>query len=420
MPWSVTRTHPSRAAGTVLAAGLVFGLLAGLTPGTAVAAPGDSAIAEARAEADALTERMGVLASRLSRVAAEAEAAHAESLIALDTFQAMQEELRAAEARAAEAEAAAKEVTADLGVARGDVVEFARQSFMDGSSYPGAAALLTAGDPGELIERAALLEAAGAHRSDVLTQVTVLQQEAARADARAEVAVAEAKTLSQQAASALARASAAEQSARDKAASVTARRTQLAAELGETQSQLARLVGRQQAAERARQQQAAARPEPATPPPVAPPASGGNDTPAGAGSSSAARTAIAAAKRHLGLSYAWGGGGSNGPGWGWGIDEGVWGFDCSGLTQYAYAQAGIDIPRNSRAQYAALPKVSSNALRAGDLVFYATTPSNPQTIHHVAIYTGDGRIIEAPQSGDVVKISPMRWYHYAGAVRPSA
>ena len=123
---------------------------------------------------------------------------------------------------------------------------------------------------------------------------------------------------------------------------------------------------------------------------------------------------------HLGLSYAWGGGGSWGPGWGWGIDDGVWGFDCSGLTQYAYAQAGIDIPRNSRAQYAALPKVGSNDLRAGDLVFWATDPSNPQTIHHVAIYLGDGRIVEAPQSGDVVKISPMRWYHYAGAVRPSA
>jgi cell wall-associated NlpC family hydrolase len=423
MPWSVTSSSrpASRAAGAVLAAGLAFGLLAGLAPGTAAAAPGDSAIAEARAEADALTERIGILASRLSRAEAEVEAAHAASAIALDTFQATQDELRAAEGRAVEAQAAAKKATADLGVARGDVVDFARQSYMDGSSFPGAAALITAGSPGELIERAALLEAAGAHRSDVLLRVTDLQEEAARADARAEVAVAEAKTLKQQAATALARASEAEQSAREKAASVTARRAEVAAELGETEAQLARLVGAQQAAERARQQQqAAARPEPAPPPPAAPPSSGGDDTPAGPGSESAAQTAIDAAMQHLGLSYAWGGGGSNGPGWGWGIDQGVWGFDCSGLTQYAYAQAGIDIPRNSRAQYAALPKVSSDSLRAGDLVFWATTPSNPQTIHHVAIYLGDGRIIEAPQSGDVVKISPMRWYHYAGAVRPSA
>jgi cell wall-associated NlpC family hydrolase len=64
--------------------------------------------------------------------------------------------------------------------------------------------------------------------------------------------------------------------------------------------------------------------------------------------------------------------------------------------------------------------VGVNDLRAGDLVFWATTPSNPSTIHHVAIYLGGDQIVEAPQSGDVVKISPMRWYHYAGAVRPSA
>ena len=122
----------------------------------------------------------------------------------------------------------------------------------------------------------------------------------------------------------------------------------------------------------------------------------------------------------LGLPYAWGGGGTHGPGPGLPPDAGVVGFDCSGLTQYAYAQAGIPIPRNSRAQYSALPKVSRGALQAGDLVFWASDPSNWQTIHHVAIYLGDGRVVQAPESGDVVKISTMWWGGYAGAVRPSA
>ena len=413
----------SRAAGTVLAAGLAFGVLAGLAPAPASAAPGDRAIAEARAQADALTERIGILADRLDRAQAQVEAAHAEAAIALDTFQATQEELQSAEQRATVAEAAADQARADLGVARGEVVDFARQSYMDGSTSPGAAALLTAADPAQFIERAALLEAAGAHRSDVLVQVTALQQAAEKADVRAKVAVQEATALKAQAADALARATNAEKSARQKAADVAARRIQLADELKDAQVTLAGLVGRQEAEERSRRLREAAAPKPQ--PVVAPPSggqqhSGGSQTPAGPGSSSAAQTAISAAKQHLGLSYAWGGGGSNGPGWGWGIDQGVWGFDCSGLTQYAYAQAGIDIPRNSRAQYAALPKVSSNDLQPGDLVFWATTPSNPTTIHHVAIYLGGGQIIEAPQSGDVVKISPMRWYHYAGAVRPSA
>ena len=123
---------------------------------------------------------------------------------------------------------------------------------------------------------------------------------------------------------------------------------------------------------------------------------------------------------YQGTPYAWGGGGSRGPGPGQDPDAGIVGFDCSGLTQYAYAQVGIKIPRNSRAQYASLPKVASNVLQPGDLVFWATDTSNPGTIHHVAIYLGGSQILEAPQSGDIVKISDMRWGGYAGAVRPSA
>src|SRR4029453_10103898 len=135
---------------------------------------------------------------------------------------------------------------------------------------------------------------------------------------------------------------------------------------------------------------------------------------------SAAQTAIDAAMAYLGTPYAWGGGGTRGPGPGQDPDEGVIGFDCSGLTQYAYAEAGIAISRNSRAQYASLPKVSSNDLRAGDLVFWATDVSSPGTIHHVAIWLGGNRILEAPQSGSVIKPSDMRWKGSAGPVRPSA
>jgi peptidoglycan DL-endopeptidase RipA len=415
----------TRVAGTLLA----VGLLAGLTAAPAAAAPGDSAIAEARQRADALTERMGALAEEIETAQARADAARAAAAIALDTFQATQEQARAAQSRAAEASAASAAAREALGEARDDVVGFARQSYMDGSSYPGAAALVTAADPAELVERAALLEAAGGHRSDVLVEVTALQQQAQRSEHRATVALDEARTLEEEAESALQQASAAEASARQQAQEVAARRTRLEAELATAKAELAGLVGAREATERARRQQAQARPEPVAPP-AAPPRAPSkapsapvqdDDRPTSdPGSSSAAATAIAAAKQHLGLSYAWGGGGSWGPGWGWGIDDGVWGFDCSGLTQYAYAQAGIDIPRNSRAQYAALPKVRSDDLRPGDLVFWATSPGNPQTIHHVAIYLGGEQILEAPQSGDVVKISPMRWYHYAGAVRPSA
>jgi cell wall-associated NlpC family hydrolase len=117
--------------------------------------------------------------------------------------------------------------------------------------------------------------------------------------------------------------------------------------------------------------------------------------------------------------YAWGGGSLTGPSEGFGPDVGVIGFDCSGLTRYAYAQAGITLPRVAADQYAAFPRVSG--LQPGDLVFYATDPSDPSTIHHVAMYLGDGQMIEAPESGERVHVTAMRYgYEYIGAVRPSA
>jgi cell wall-associated NlpC family hydrolase len=137
------------------------------------------------------------------------------------------------------------------------------------------------------------------------------------------------------------------------------------------------------------------------------------------GGSPATRTAIAAAMNYVGQMYAWGGGSLTGPSEGFGPDVGVVGFDCSGLTRYAYAQAGISIPRVAVDQYALLPHVSG--LRPGDLVFYATDPSDRTTIHHVAMYLGRGQMIEAPESGERVHVTAMRYgYEYIGAVRPSA
>jgi cell wall-associated NlpC family hydrolase len=411
---SGTRSSIARA---LVAGALAVGLSVGVAAGPAAAAPGS--IAEAQRTADALAARIGELHDTLAAAQAAVDAAHAESAIALDDYQATQAAYQAARQRADAAAADAAEATAALGVAREDVVDFARRSYMQGSTYPEAAALLTAGSPSQLIERAALLEAAGNHRSDVLDTVTVLQEQAARADVVARTAVVEADQLQTDAAAALEVAQAAEVSAREQAATVAAQQDGLETELAAAQEELRDLVGAKEAEERAAAASAPPTAPPA-PPTGPPPSSSGNDTPAGPGNSSAAQTAINAAMGYLGLPYAWGGGGTYGPGPGLAPDEGVIGFDCSGLTQYAYAQAGISIPRNSRAQYAALPKVSADDLQPGDLVFWASNPGNPATIHHVAIYLGGGQIVQAPESGDVVKVSSMWWSGYAGAVRPSA
>jgi len=399
--------------------GIAAAVALGLTPAVADAAPrrpSDAQIEQAQAQANALGAEMDRLRNELAGAQAALDSARASSLIALDEYQATEAAYVVAQQEAEAAAAAAVQAAADLEVARGQLVAFARRSYMQGSTYSGAAALITAADPGELIQRAALLEAAGSHRTDVLGVVTVLQAQAEEAETVAQESVEQVAALKQQAEETLVVAQAAEVSARQQAAVLDEQQATMESELATAQTQLQSLVGEQAAADRAAQ---ATRTVTAPKPAAAPPAPSGNQTPAGAGNSSAAQVAIAAASAYKGTPYAWGGGGTNGPGWGSGVDDGIRGFDCSGLTQYAYAQAGISIPRNSRAQYSALPKVSSNALRPGDLVFWATDTSDADTIHHVAIWLGNDRILEAPQSGSVVKESAMRWRGYIGAGRPT-
>ncbi|MFJ9214440.1 NlpC/P60 family protein [Streptomyces sp. NPDC102264] len=123
-----------------------------------------------------------------------------------------------------------------------------------------------------------------------------------------------------------------------------------------------------------------------------------------------AATAIGVAKSMLGKPYSWGGGNANGPSTGICCSpngrsgESINGFDCSGLTLYAYAKAGITLPRTAAQQYAASEPVKPGQVRPGDLVFYG---SSAASIHHVAIYIGKGWMIDAPRPGTQVRYSPM-------------
>ncbi|MEU9620323.1 NlpC/P60 family protein [Streptomyces sp. NPDC088251] len=95
----------------------------------------------------------------------------------------------------------------------------------------------------------------------------------------------------------------------------------------------------------------------------------------------------------------------------WGA-EGPDSFDCSGLTSQAWAKAGRTIPRTSQEQWRQLPKVPLNALRPGDLVIYFPKAT------HVALYIGNGLVVQAPRPGTQVKVSPVASNPLLGAVRP--
>jgi len=112
---------------------------------------------------------------------------------------------------------------------------------------------------------------------------------------------------------------------------------------------------------------------------------------------------IRRAGSQIGVPYSWGGGSLTGPSRG--IDSGAntVGFDCSGLTRYAFAGVGVQLPRFSGAQYDAGRKVPPSQAKRGDLLFWG--PGGGQ---HEALYLGGGQMLEAQQTGVPVKISPVR------------
>ena len=121
-----------------------------------------------------------------------------------------------------------------------------------------------------------------------------------------------------------------------------------------------------------------------------------------------AHQVLAEAKRFLGLPYLWAG-------------MTAWGYDCSGLTSAVYAQLGITLPRDAADQSLVGLQVRRSQLRVGDLVFFSHTPQRGD-IHHVAIYAGRGRVLDAPFTGARVEIVKLRHSYlnneYWGAGRP--
>jgi cell wall-associated NlpC family hydrolase len=121
----------------------------------------------------------------------------------------------------------------------------------------------------------------------------------------------------------------------------------------------------------------------------------------------ASQLAVRVALGQLGTPYLWGG-------------EEPGGFDCSGLVQFAYATAGVALPRVAQDQYAAgfrLPAGTPPA--AGDLVFFGTGPT---AVSHVGLFLGDGRMVDAPHTGALVRIDvvDLASRRYVGATRPTA
>ncbi|WP_233160543.1 NlpC/P60 family protein [Actinophytocola xanthii] len=385
--------------------------------------PSDDELGTTRAAANARAARVGRLTNqvaqaeaRLIALQADVELKMEEANKALVDLRAAQDEAARARAEATAARTAADGASAEIDDAREALDEFAASSYKQGSTVGSLSAYLGATSPRDLLDRAQLLNIVGDSQLDALDDLEVARTDKANKDSAARAALALAADREAAAGRAKVAADAATATARraqrDQVAQtrvIQAQKTRAERELAAARAQVSGLESQRQ---RYRDWLAAKQREDAAN--AASAASGGG----GGGSAAVSvrggvRTVISRALSQLGVQYAWGGGNAFGPTRGirdGGVadlygDYAKVGFDCSGLMIYAFAGAGFHLPHYSGYQAQAGPRYPLSQRRPGDMLFWATGGR----IHHVALYLGDGQMVEAPYSGSRVRVAPVRY-----------
>ncbi|MDX3610721.1 MULTISPECIES: NlpC/P60 family protein [Streptomyces] len=287
-----------------------------------------------------------------------------------EAYNATAEKLKQRTAQLKEVNADLAKARAALEVSRGDAGRLAREQYRGRTEFSAYLRLLLAHDPQRALDQSHVVGRLAANRAATVDRLT---DSARRAD---QLAAASRKALDQQ------KKLAARQKKQRDAVNGRLREVEgLLATLSE--EQIAQLAGlEQQGVDKAQRELVASGALSSARPPTR---QGGD--------------AVAYAVRQIGKPYVWGA-------------EGPDSFDCSGLTSRAWSTAGRTIPRTSQEQWKRLPRVPVSALRPGDLVVYFPKAT------HVALYIGDGLVVQAPRPGAKVKVSPLASNPLLGAVRP--
>lgn len=414
----------------VVVASLVLTLSMGA--GTAVAVPppppnpSDDQLGSSKADANAKATKVGQLTNQVAQAEAQLDQLQADVELKMEDANRALVDLQTAQDAAAQAQAdadaarfAANTAAQDIATARKDLDEFADASYRQGFTIGSSAALIGSKSPEDLLARAGLLDAVGSSQLDALDLMEVARTEKANKDSAARLAL---DLANQRQAAAMAAktaadaATAAAQQAQDSQASAAqqleAQKNAAEAQLTAAQSNATGLQGQRQAYLdwlAAKQAEEAAQNRP---PPPGPPGGGGGG-PAPPPASGSAQAVIDRAMSQLGVPYAWGGGNAFGPTRGirdGGVadlhgDYNKIGFDCSGLMIYAFAAAGKRLPHYSGYQASAGRRVPLSQKAPGDLLFWATRGR----IHHVALYIGNNKMVEAPHSGSFVRVASVRY-----------
>lgn len=345
----MTLRRTQRAASRVLCAAVfVAGAIAAAGPGASQASPSQAELRAAKA-------RLAELERDFSEV--------------VERYNATRERLSSIQAKIASIELEVRDLEKDMSDKQESAVALATALYKGGST--GAAeVVLSSQDLAEIDSRLAYLESSEEAASKLFERLAADRQllnaklgelEEARADAR---------------------------TAQDRMAEL---KQKIEAKVARQEDEVARLNAAIQRAERRRREAAAS---PATASPASPSAPSISMSGAASG---AGQIAVQAALSQVGKPYEWGGAGPDS-------------YDCSGLTMWAWAHAGVSLPHSAAMQYAVTRRVTN--LRPGDLLFYH------QPISHEAMYIGGGRMVEAPYTGAFVRVVPLRRTDFVGAGRP--
>ncbi|MEU1482293.1 NlpC/P60 family protein [Streptomyces sp. NPDC005752] len=287
-----------------------------------------------------------------------------------ELFNGTEEELKKRTAEAAKLRAELTGARAALDSGRRDAGRLARDQYQGRTDFSAYLTLLLADDPARALEQSHVIERAQAGRSAVVDRLTGAERHAEVLAARSRTAQARQRML---------------------AARQKKQRDVVQSRLKGIEAMLASLSAEQLAALSALEEKNIGEAQ---------------DALAASGALSSVRTPSAAggeavryAVEQIGKPYVWGA-------------EGPESYDCSGLTSQAWSSAGLTIPRTSQEQWRRLPKVPVGSLRPGDLVVYFPKAT------HVALYIGDGLVVQAPRPGATVKVSPLASNPLLGAVRP--
>lgn len=394
--------------------------------GTAVAVPppppnpSDAELNSGKAEVNSkagkvgeLTNQLAEAESRLINLQSDVELKMEEANQALVDLQTAQDAALAAEENAAAASREADAAGQDIENARGELDDFAAGSYQQSSTLGSMSAYLGASSPEDLLQRAQLLDSVSSSRLDAMDDLQRARVQKANKDstARAKLALANQKRAEAQQAkrNADAATARAEQAQRDQAtqnAQIETEKAGYEEQLSDAQAKVTGLQSQRQQYQNwlaAKQKEDAERAKE-----VASSGGGGNG---GGGHATTVRpirgnasAVINRALSQLGVIYVWGGGNAGGPTRGLPGISGI-GFDCSGLMIYAFAAAGVRLPHYSGYQATAGRRVPLSQMAPGDMLFWATAGR----IHHVALYIGNGQMVEAPHTGARVRIVSVRY-----------